>query len=176
MAVAFEVGADLIAGLEGGEIFVEGLDLDDAAFWLEFAEERVSAVAVFFQFFRGKKAAIVDACAVVGGVDDGGDFWFERFADSIEKVGEGGVAGSLGSARAQGGVELGKIRFNRMHKAMANGDGGGMKAYFQECVVDRIIWSRVRTCSFLHVLHSGISCYFFCVLLYVSVAGCVSAP
>jgi len=95
LAVVFQIGADLVAGLEGGKVLVEWLDFDDAALGFECSEKGVGLVAVLFQFRRGEEPAIRDARAVVGRVDDGGDFGFQRFPDGIEEIREGGIAGGF---------------------------------------------------------------------------------
>ena len=95
------VGADLVAGFEGGKILVEGLDLDDAAIGLEFAEKGVGFVVVFFQILGGKEPSVRDARAIVGRVDDGGDLGFQRIADGVEEIRKGGVAGGFRCACAE---------------------------------------------------------------------------
>ena len=104
LAVAFEIGANLVAGLEGGEVFVEWLDLNDAALGLEFSEKGVGLVTVLFQFLGGEESAVRNARAVVRRVDDGGDLGFQRVADGVEEIGKGGLAGGFGSAGTEGGV------------------------------------------------------------------------
>lgn len=94
------------AGFEGGEIFVEGLDFDDAALGFELSEEGVGFLAVLFEFFGGKQSAVRDARAAVRRMDDSGDFRLESFSDGVEEIREGGVAGSFRDADSEGGVEL----------------------------------------------------------------------
>lgn len=86
---------------------------------------------MLFQFLGGEESAIRDARAVVGRLDDGGDFGFQRVTDGIEEIREGGIAGGFGSARAEGGEMAGKVGFNRMHRRMPNEDGGGVAVFFR---------------------------------------------
>jgi len=134
LAVGVQIGADLVTGLEGGEVLVERLDLDDAALGLELAEEGVGLVAVFLEVLGGEEAAVGNAGAVLRRMDNGGDLGFQGIADGIEEIRERGLAGGLGSSRAEGGVKAAEIGFDRMHVGMPNAAGRRWAVIFSAAV------------------------------------------
>lgn len=95
----------LRAALKGGEIGIQRLHLDDAALGLEL-EERGGVRALLFEFLCGEEAAMGDARAVVGGMDNGGDLWLQRVADGIEELGYCRVAAGFRHADAGDEVKL----------------------------------------------------------------------
>lgn len=103
LAVVFQVVPHLRAAFKGGEVGIQRLHLDDAALGLEL-EERGGLRAVLLEFLRGEQAAIRDARAVVGRMDDGGDLWLQRIADGIEELGERRIA--AGFRHADDGDEV----------------------------------------------------------------------
>ena len=89
-AVAAEVFGELFAFEKGLEIVGGGLDFHDAASGEEFGRG-VAAVRGFAELVGGVEAAVWDAGAAIGGIDDAGDLGLERIADAGEQLGQGGV-------------------------------------------------------------------------------------
>lgn len=84
LAVMLQIVAHLRTALEGGEVFIERLDLDNASFGLEL-EQRLFARAIFPEFLGRIEPTIGNARAVVGGIDDSTDFGFQGLAHGIEQ-------------------------------------------------------------------------------------------
>lgn len=78
-----------------------------------------------------QEAAIGDACAAVGRVDDGGNFGFQVIPDGVEEIRECGVAGGLWDADSEGGVEVGEVGSGGVvHDAFLTARSGGWELFF----------------------------------------------
>ncbi|MDB5441181.1 MAG: hypothetical protein JWM33_3608 [Caulobacteraceae bacterium] len=108
-----EVAPDLQRLREREKIIVDGLHLQDAALGVELEEGDL--VGMLPQFLGREKAAIRQASATVGGVNDGGDLRLQRAADFVEQAGEGRIAGGLGGASTTDGIKIGQVALRGGH-------------------------------------------------------------
>ena len=123
LPVVLEVVADLRALRDFQQVVIDGLHLQHATLGLELEEG--DFVGVLAELLRGEESAVGEAGAVVRRVDDGADLRFEFLADGIEEIGERGIAGGLGSARAADGIQVHEVAFHRVHAAKDLQDASG---------------------------------------------------
>jgi hypothetical protein len=72
---------------------------------------------VHLELIFGEEAEVRTASAAVFQLRDAADFWFQRFANFVEEVDEGGIEGSLDDGFVAGTnlAEGGEISFERSH-------------------------------------------------------------
>ncbi len=111
------IAADLLAVRDDPGIIFGWLDFDDAASRHLGKVWRI-VLASLLELIFSKETAIGTSRAAIFELEDAADFWFERFADFVKKIGEGRVIRRFVNRFTRGTdvAERGEIRFERGHR------------------------------------------------------------